>query len=118
MSGRASARKLKPVGQIVEVKFPVGISLILFFAVCLGVLIFWYYPKLRDELTFFGVAFGKAGGVVAAYYIGRTLQITVEQRDEALDAERINKAFTYIHRWNSAPFEERKQFRTLQNTIK
>jgi hypothetical protein len=118
MSGRAPARKLKPVGQLVEVKFPVGISLILFFLVCLGGVIFWYYPKFRDELTFFGVAFGMAGGVVAAYYIGRTLQITVDQRDEALDAEKINKSFSYIHRWNSAPFEERKHFRALQNTIK
>jgi hypothetical protein len=118
MDRSISARKLKPVGELVEVKFPVGISLILFLIVCLGGLIFWYYPKFRDELTFFGVAFGMAGGVVAAYYIGQTLRVTVKQRDEQLEAERVNKAFSYIHRWNAAPFEERKQFRALMNDIK
>jgi Domain of unknown function (DUF4760) len=118
MDSPTSARKLKPVGELVEVKFPVGISLILFLLVCLSGLIFWYYPRFRDELTFFGVAFGMAGGVVAAYYIGRTLQITVNQRDELLDAERVNKAFSYIHRWNATPFDERKHFRSLMNKIR
>ncbi len=111
-------RTLKPVGELVQIKFPIGVSLILFVLVCLGGVIFWYYPKYRDELTFFGVAFGMAGGVVAAYYIGKTLQITVAQRDEALDADKINKAFSYIHRWNAAPFDERKQFRAFLNKIK
>jgi hypothetical protein len=118
MAGPPSARKLKHVGELVEVKFPVGISLILFLMVCLGGIIFWYYPKFRDELTFFGVAFGMAGGVVAAYYIGRTLQITVNQRDELLDAERVNKAFSYIHRWNATPFDDRKHFRALMSKIR
>jgi hypothetical protein len=118
MDGQVSARKLKPVGQIIELKFPIGISVILFLLVCLGGLVFWYYPHLRDELTFFGVAFGMAGGVVAAYYIGQTLRITVAQRDEQLGADRINKAFSYIHRWNAAPFEERKQWRALVERLR
>jgi hypothetical protein len=118
MDDQVSAQKARPVGQFLEIKFPVGISVILFLLVCLAGIIFWCYPKFRDELTFFGVAFSMAGGVVAAYYIGKTLQITVSQRDELLESERINKAFSYIHRWNSAPFEERKQWRALLEKLK
>ena len=57
----------KSTGQLVEVRFPVGISMVLFALVCLGGVIFWCYPTFRDELTFFGAAFGMAAGVVAAY---------------------------------------------------
>jgi hypothetical protein len=109
---------IRPVGQITEIKFPIGVSLILSLLVCLAGLIFWFYPHLRDILTFLGSAFAMAAAVVAAYYIGKTLQITVGQRDEALTADKVNKAFSFIHRWNSAPFEERKQLGMLLEKLK
>jgi hypothetical protein len=59
-----------------------------------------------------------AAGVVAAYYIGKTLKITVRQRDEALLSDKVNKAFSFIHRWNAAPFDERKQWRALLEKLK
>jgi len=108
----------RPVGQIAEIRFPVGISLILALLVCLAGLIFWCYPKLHDVLNFLGSGFAMAAGVVAAYYIGRTLQATVRQRDEALSSDKVNKAFTFIYRWNSAPFEERKHWRALLEKLK
>jgi hypothetical protein len=58
-----------------------------------------------------------AGGVVAAYYIGKTLQITISQRDESLRAERINKAFSFIQRWNAAPLEEKKQWWSVLSAL-
>jgi hypothetical protein len=114
----AALEKLRPAGQLAEVSFPVGISFILFLLVCLGGVIFWFYPRFRDELTFFGAAFGMAGGVVAAYYIGKTLDITVQQRNESLASERINKAFSYIQRWNGAALHDRRGWRALQEKVK
>jgi hypothetical protein len=103
----------RPVGQITEIRFPVGISLILALLVCVAGLLFWFYPKLHDLLNFLGSAFAMAAGVVAAYYIGKTLKITVRQRDEALLSDKVNKAFSFIHRWNTAPLKERKEWWAL-----
>jgi Domain of unknown function (DUF4760) len=114
----AAARKKRPVGQFAEIKFPVGISLILGLLVCVAGLLFWCYPRLRDELTFLGVAFAMAAGVVAAYYIGRTLQVTVSQRDELIESERVDKAFSFIQRWNGAPFSARQKWRALFQKVK
>lgn len=118
MDKQPSGRTVKPVGELVIIKFPIGISVALTILVLLSGIIFWCYPKFRDELTFFGIAFGMAGGVIAAYYIGQTLKITVQQRDEQLDADRINTAFSYIHRWNAAPFDDRHKFRALMYEVK
>ena len=107
----------KPVGQVGVVKFPVELSTILAGLVLISGAIFWYCPKWRDELTFFGTGFAMAAGVLAAYYIGRTLQITVVQREESLKAVRIEKAFSYIQRWNAAPFLERQQWRVVLDKI-
>lgn len=105
-------------GQLLEIRFPVGISAVLFALVCLGGVIFWFYPHLRDELTFFGAAFGMSAGVVAAYYIGKTLEITVSQRNEGLTSDKVNKAFSFIQRWNGAPFQDRQGWRELQERVK
>jgi len=112
MSGNDAAVS-KPVGQVGVVKFPVKLSVVLTILVAIAGAIFWYCPRLHDELTFFGTAFAMAAGVLAAYYIGKTLQITVIQREEGLKAVRIEKAFSYIHRWNAAPFQDRQQWRAL-----
>lgn len=110
--------KVRPVGQFAQIEFPIGISLILALLVCAAGLVFWWYPRLHDILSFLGSAFAMAAGVVAAYYIGKTLQITVTQRDEALNSEKVDKAFSFIQRWNTAPFEERKAWRALIETLK
>ena len=115
--GNQSAPAQKPVGQIGVLKFPVKLSFVLSGLVVIAGVIFWCRPTWRDELTFFGTAFAMAAGVLAAYYIGRTLQITVVQREESLTAARIEKAFSYIHRWNAAPFHDRQQWRSLLDKI-
>lgn len=108
----------KPVGQIAKVEFPVGISLILTLIVLASGAAYWFYPKMHDILAFFGSAFAMAAGVVAAYYIGKTLQITVTQRDEGLTSLKVNKAFSYIQRWNTAPLDERKQWWALLEQLR
>lgn len=108
----------RPVGQLVKVEFPLGISVILTLAVIAAGLVFWFYPRFHDILSFLGSAFAMAAGVIAAYYIGKTLQITVTQRDEGLNSEKINKAFSFIHRWNTAPLEERKQWWALLEQLR
>jgi hypothetical protein len=108
----------RPVGQIVTVEFPLGISVILTLVVIAAGLVFWFYPGLHDILSFLGSAFAMAAGVVAAYYIGKTLQITVTQRDQGLTAEKVDKAFSFIHRWNTAPLHERKQWWALLEQLR
>jgi hypothetical protein len=104
-------------GQIAKVEFPVGISALLTVGVFGAAFVFWRYPQSHDLLTFLGSAFAMVAAVVAAYYIGKTLQITVWQRDAGLTSEKVDKAFTYIHRWNTAPLDERKQWWSLLNQL-
>lgn len=111
--GPATPSSSRPVGQIGKVEFPIGISSALTVLVIGAALIFWYVPRLRDILTFLGAAFAMAAGVIAAYYIGKTLQITVNQRDEGLNADKVDKAFSFIQRWNTAPLNERKLWWSL-----
>jgi Domain of unknown function (DUF4760) len=118
MASKMEKTTPRPVGQLGKVEFPIGISSALTVLVIAAGLIFWYFPRLHDILTFLGTGFAMAAGVIAAYYIGKTLQITVNQRDEGLNADKVNKAFSFIQRWNTAPLEERKQWWKLLQSMR
>lgn len=94
------ADKSSPPGQIMKVQIPVSISLLLVLTVIVLTALLAYKSEWKLEIEFFGAAMGVAAGILSAYYIGRGLKVTIEQRDRALIDDKIARAFTLAQRWN------------------
>ena len=87
-------------GDIGEVRFPIKASFLLALLVTLAGVIFWKFPQFRDILIFVGSALVMAATVLSAYYIGKGLDVTIEQRNASAKAERVARAFRFMERWN------------------
>src|SRR5258705_110093 len=82
----------------------VRLSLLLAVAV---VALTWLYAvnvEWRPVVTFAGVASGVAGGLLSAYYVGRSLKTTIEQREHALIQQQVERAFEFVRRRNDPNF--------------
>jgi len=91
-------------GQILKVQIPITVSVI----VVLGVIVMtWLYahkPNSRPTIAFLGAGMGVAAGVVSAFYVGKALKITIEQRARDLTDQKIARAFAFLERWNDPNF--------------
>lgn len=108
----------KPPGELATLRVPIPIWLVLGFLIFALTLLFHYKPNYRHEIEFFGASVGVAAGLLSAYYIGRGLKITIEQRDKALIDQKISTAFGFIRCWNDPNLEHlRGQWRKLLDEI-
>jgi hypothetical protein len=87
-------------GNLFDVRFPVKASILLSLLVILAGALYWYYPKWHELLVFMGAGFVMAGTALSAYYIGKGLDVTIEQRNASAEYERVAKAFRFLERWN------------------
>lgn len=96
--------KSKSAGHVVKIEVPITWSVILVLVVVAFTLLYALWEEARSTIRFVGAATGVAAGVLSAIYVGRGLQITIEQRDQALTDEKIHKAFGFVQRWNDPNF--------------
>jgi hypothetical protein len=82
------------------IKFPVFPSVLLIIAVAIVTFVFHRCPAWRETMTFAIAAGALSAGALAAYYIGRGLSQTIQQRSESLSQEKIARAFEFLRRWN------------------
>ncbi len=94
----------RSAGEVLKVHIPITWSLLLLITVILFTTVFAIWEQARPWVRFLGAATGVAAGVLSAVYIGRALQITIEQRDQALTDDKISRAFEFAHRWNDPNF--------------
>jgi hypothetical protein len=87
-------------GDIGEVRFPIKASVALALLVIAASIVFWEVPAWRDTLIFVGAGFAMAATVLSAYYIGKGLDVSIEQRNAAATADRIARGFRFLERWN------------------
>ncbi len=111
-------KKAKSPGEIFKLEFPVTVSVLLLIAIVGLTACFVWLPAWRPQVEFFGISAGVAAGILSAFYVGRGLQITIEQRDRALNDDKISRAFAFAHRWNDPTFAElREDWRALLKEI-
>jgi Domain of unknown function (DUF4760) len=87
-------------GEIVEVRVVVTASILLLISVVALTCIYVKEPTWQPGIRFFGGAAGVAAGILSAYYVGRGLKVTIEQRDRALKDDKITTAFDLARCWN------------------
>src|SRR3989442_894205 len=98
----------KDPGKLGTIKFPVFSSFLLVLAVAILTIIFHCHPQWRATMTF-GIAAGAlSAGALAAYYIGRGLSETIQQRSESLSEQKIARAFEFHRRWNDPALAQTK----------
>lgn len=109
-----STKKAQDPGEILRLEIPLTLSIILIVAVTALTISYALWADARPTIRFLGIATGVAAGVLSAFYIGRGLKITIEQRDQALTDQKISRAFGFLRRWNDPNFAYlRKQWRAL-----
>lgn len=105
-------------GEILRLEVPISVSVTLILAVAILTIVYSMWTDARSTIKFLGASIGVAAGVLSAYYIGRGLRVTIEQRDRALTDEKISRAFGLLSRWNDPNFAElRKKWRVLLEEI-
>lgn len=110
-------KQLSP-GGILTLKIPVTASVILTIAVVVLTYLYATRESWRSTITFFGAAAGIAAGILSAFYVGRGLRITIEQRDKALKDDKISRAFVLAQRWNEPNLARvREDWRALLEEI-
>jgi hypothetical protein len=108
------ADQIKDPSSLGVVKFPVLSSVILTIAALLLTLVFHYHKEWRESMNF-GIAAGAlAAGALGAYYVGRALAQTIQQRSEFVTEQKIARAFEFHRRWNDPTLAQIKaNFREL-----
>lgn len=105
-------------GKIMTLKLPITVGLLLFVGAIVLTYFFATQLSWRPEIEFFGAAIGVAAGILSAYYVGRGLSVTIEQRNRSLTTEKISKAFELAQRWNEPNFAKlRGEWRALLSEI-
>jgi hypothetical protein len=108
----------KPPGEIIKLQVTVTASIVLFVAVLLLTLLYVKEESWRPAIVFAGTGFGIEAGILSAYYVGRGLKVTIEQRDKALTEEKISRAFVLASRWNEPNFAKlREDWRALVTEV-
>lgn len=100
------SKKGEGPGEIFRLEIPLTLSIVLILAVVALTVMYAWWDDARGPIKFFGAAAGVAAGVLSAFYIGRALKVTIEQRDHQLIERKIEKAFEFAHRWNDPSFAE------------
>lgn len=109
-----NSKKVQGPGEILRLEIPLTLSIFLVVAVSVLTISYALWADARPTIHFLGAATGVAAGVLAAFYIGRGLKITIEQRDHALTDQKISRAFAFLTRWNDPNFADlRKEWRAL-----
>jgi uncharacterized membrane protein len=96
-------------GHFGDIKFPVTASVLLSLVVILAAWIYATHPEWHPTMEFLSLGFVMIATVLSAYYIGQELQITINQRAEALRSERISRSFVYIDAWDHPYLSKTKQ---------
>lgn len=105
-------------GEIMKLEVPVTASILLFIAIVLLTFLYIKEATWRPGIKFFGASAGIAAGVLSAFYVGRGLKITIEQRDRLLADDAISRAFVFVQRWNDPNFASlRSDWRELLDEI-
>lgn len=105
-------------GELVRMQVALTASGGLLIIVAIMTCLFIEEPSWRPGISFFGVAAGIAAGILSAFYVGRGLEVTIEQRDRALREEKISRAFALAQRWNEPNFAKlREDWRALLDEI-
>jgi hypothetical protein len=105
-------------GQILKLEIPLTVSIVLVLLVLGSTALFAWKPDLRPVIEFFGAASGVAAGILSAYYIGRGLKITIDQRDKALADDQTSKAIDFARHWNNPNFAQlRASWRALLEEV-
>lgn len=106
-------------GEIFRVQVPVAVPILLIAAVALFTLLYALWENARPTIRFLGASAGVAAGLLSAFYVGRALEVTIEQRDRALKGERVSRAFSFLERWNDPNFASlRSDWRKLLEEMK
>lgn len=108
------ADQIKNPSSLGTIKFPVLSSVLLLIGVLLLTWIFYCHKEWRDSMNF-GIAAGAlAAGALGAYYVGRALAQTIQQRSESITEQKIARAFEFHRRWNDPALAQIKaNFREL-----
>lgn len=90
----------KSPGQVVSIGVVLTLSTIL--ALIVGALTYVYHTKMvdRETLTFAVGAAATAAGILAAFYIGKGLQGTIEQHQIASHEDSVAAALAFSPLWN------------------
>jgi hypothetical protein len=112
------SRNTSSPGQFVRLEIPLTVSVVLLIAVIASTFVFVYKTAWRPGIEYLGAATGVAAGILSAYYIGKGLRITIEQRDKGLVDDKIARAFSFVQRWNEPNLAEvREHWRYLLDEI-
>jgi len=104
----------KPPGEVMRLQVPLRTSVLLFIVILLLTYLYIVEQSWRLGIEFFGTAVGIEAGILSAYYVGRGLKISIEQREKALTEEKISRAFALASRWNEPNFAKlREDWRAL-----
>jgi hypothetical protein len=108
------ADEIKDPSSLGTIKFPVLSSVLLSIGVVLLTWIFYCHKEWRESMNF-GIAAGAlAAGALGAYYVGRALAQTIQQRSESITEQKIARAFEFHRRWNDPALAQIKaNFREL-----
>jgi hypothetical protein len=106
--------EFKDPSTLGTIKFPVLTSGLLLIGVVIFTAVFHCKKEWRDTMTF-GIAAGAlATGALGAYYVGRALLQTIQQRSESITDQKIARAFEFHRRWNDPALAQIKaNFREL-----
>lgn len=91
-------------GEILRLEIPLTVSAVLIAAVAVFTIFYALWEDARPTIKFLGAAIGVAAGVLSAYYVGRALKISIEQRDQAIIDQKIERSFGFAYRWNDPKF--------------
>jgi hypothetical protein len=106
------------LGKIVQVRVVVTASILLLVSVVALTYLFVKEPAWQSSIKFFGGASGVAAGILSAYYVGRGLKVTIEQRDRALTDDKISRAFSLARCWNDPNLTElRARWRAVLDEV-
>jgi hypothetical protein len=94
------ANQPKDPSSLGTIKFPVLPSGLLSLGVLALTWTFYSHKEWRESMNF-GIAAGAlAAGALGAYYVGRALAQTIQQRSESITEQKIARAFEFHRRWN------------------
>jgi hypothetical protein len=108
------AKKVKAPGEIVRLELTVTISVLMFIGIVALTVLYVEFPNWQPIIRFSGSAAGIAAGILSAFYVGRGLRITIEQRDSLLRDDKVSIAFKVAARWSDPNLVKlREQWRNL-----
>lgn len=94
---------MKNVGTVMQFKLDVSIALLLSICAVTLIVLFWLCAQYSALLIFSTAVIGGMGAICSAFYIGRTLQITLER-------EQLHRSFEMLAIFSSIEFTKIRTF--------